>query len=37
MRMQSVTQERPERMAEQSEKCATLLADAHCEVLAYAC
>ena len=37
MRMQSVTQEELERMDEQSEKCATLLADAQCDVLAYAC
>ncbi|WP_232701977.1 maleate cis-trans isomerase family protein [Halobacterium wangiae] len=37
MRMQSVTQEELERMDEQSEHCATLLSDAHCDVLAYAC
>lgn len=37
MRMQSVTQEELERMDEQSEDCATLLSDAHCDVLAYAC
>lgn len=37
MRMQSVTQEELERMDEQSEHCATLLSDARCDVLAYAC
>lgn len=37
MRMQSVTQEELERMDEQSERCATLLSDARCDVLAYAC
>lgn len=37
MRMQSVTQEELERMDEQSKHCATLLSDAHCDVLAYAC
>lgn len=37
MRMQSVTQEELERMDEQSEHCATLLSDAKCDVLAYAC
>ncbi|ELY50917.1 maleate cis-trans isomerase family protein [Natronolimnohabitans innermongolicus] len=37
MRMQSVTQEELERMDAQSEECATLLSDAHCDVLAYAC
>lgn len=37
MRMQSVTQEELERMDEQSEQCATLLSDARCDVLAYAC
>ncbi|QSW97689.1 maleate cis-trans isomerase family protein [Haloterrigena alkaliphila] len=37
MRMQSVTQEELERMDEQSEDCATLLSDARCDVLAYAC
>jgi len=37
MRMQSVTQEELERMDEQSIECATLLSDAHCDVLAYAC
>jgi len=37
MRMQSVTQEELERMDEQSEECATLLSDARCDVLAYAC
>ncbi|GAB7019818.1 maleate cis-trans isomerase family protein [Halostagnicola bangensis] len=37
MRMQSVTQEELERMDEQSERCATLLSDARCNVLAYAC
>lgn len=37
MRMQSVTQEELERMDEQSETCATLLSDARCDVLAYAC
>lgn len=37
MRMQSVTQEELERMDEQSEHCATLLSDAQCDVLAYAC
>jgi len=37
MRMQSVTQEELEQMDEQSLECATLLSDAHCDVLAYAC
>ncbi|MFC6722927.1 Asp/Glu racemase [Halobium palmae] len=37
MRMQSVTQEELERMDEQSERSATLLSDANCDVLAYAC
>lgn len=37
MRMQSVTPEELERMDAQSEDCATLLSDAHCDVLAYAC
>ncbi|EMA37292.1 Asp/Glu/hydantoin racemase [Halococcus hamelinensis 100A6] len=37
MRMQSVTQEELERMDEHSEDCATLLSDARCDVLAYAC
>ncbi|WP_144905097.1 maleate cis-trans isomerase family protein [Halobellus captivus] len=37
MRMQSVTQEELARMDEQSEDCATLLSDARCDVLAYAC
>lgn len=37
MRMQSVTTEELERMDEQSEKCATLLSDARCDVIAYAC
>lgn len=37
MRMQSVTQEELEQMDEQSEHCATLLSDARCDVLAYAC
>jgi maleate isomerase len=37
MRMQEVTQEELERMDAQSEDCAALLADAHCDVLAYAC
>ncbi|WP_226043078.1 aspartate/glutamate racemase family protein [Natrinema sp. DC36] len=37
MRMQSVTQEELEQMDEQSERCATLLSDARCDVLAYAC
>ncbi|MDB2238984.1 MULTISPECIES: maleate cis-trans isomerase family protein [Halorubrum] len=37
MRMQSVTQEELERMDEQSLDCATLLSDARCDVLAYAC
>lgn len=37
MRMQSVTQEELEQMDEQSEHSATLLSDAHCDVLAYAC
>lgn len=37
MRMQSVTQEELEHMDEQSEHCATLLSDARCDVLAYAC
>lgn len=37
MRMQSVTQEELERMDEQSEECATMLSDARCDVLAYAC
>lgn len=37
MRMQSVTQEELERMDEQSERCAALLADARCDVQAYAC
>jgi maleate isomerase len=37
MRMQSVTQEELERMDNQSKDCATLLSDAHCDVLAYAC
>ncbi len=37
MRMQSVTQEELERMDDQSEHCATLLSDARCDVLAYAC
>lgn len=37
MRMQNVTQEELERMDEQSEDCATLLSDARCDVLAYAC
>lgn len=37
MRMQSVTQEELERMDAQSEDCAALLADARCDVLAYAC
>lgn len=37
MRMQSVTQEELERMDEQSEESATLLSDARCDVLAYAC
>jgi maleate isomerase len=37
MRMQSVTQEELERMDAQSEDCAGLLADARCDVQAYAC
>lgn len=37
MRMQSVTQEELERMDDQSEDCATLLSDARCDVIAYAC
>ncbi|MGQ4556671.1 aspartate racemase/maleate isomerase family protein [Halobellus sp. GM3] len=37
MRMQSVTQEELARMDEQSVDCATLLSDARCDVLAYAC
>ncbi|WP_129116052.1 maleate cis-trans isomerase family protein [Halegenticoccus tardaugens] len=37
MRMQSVTQEELENMDDQSERSATLLSDAHCDVLAYAC
>jgi maleate isomerase len=37
MRMQSVTQEELERMDDQSEDCATLLSDARCDVLSYAC
>lgn len=37
MRMQSVTEEELEKMDEQSEQCATLLSDARCDVLAYAC
>ncbi|WP_049954842.1 maleate cis-trans isomerase family protein [Halostagnicola larsenii] len=37
MRMQSVTQEELEQMDEQSKHCATLLSDARCDVLAYAC
>ncbi|MDZ7702511.1 MAG: Asp/Glu racemase [Halobacteriales archaeon] len=37
MRMQSVTQEELERMDSQSEDCAALLADARCDVQAYAC
>ena len=37
MRMQSVTQEELERMDSQSEESATLLSDARCDVLAYAC
>ncbi|MFB6096215.1 MAG: Asp/Glu racemase [Haloferacaceae archaeon] len=37
MRMQSVTQEELERMDEQSEECATMLSDARCDVMAYAC
>ena len=37
MRMQSVTQEELERMDDQSEACAGLLADARCDVQAYAC
>lgn len=37
MRMQSVTQEELERMDAQSEESATLLSDARCDVLAYAC
>ena len=37
MRMQSVTQEELERMDAKSEDCAALLADARCDVQAYAC
>ncbi|WP_303659905.1 maleate cis-trans isomerase family protein [Haladaptatus salinisoli] len=37
MRMRNVTQEELERMDDQSERSATLLSDAHCDVLAYAC
>lgn len=37
MRMQEVTQEELERMDAQSEDCADLLADARCDVQAYAC
>lgn len=37
MRMQSVTEEELERMDEQSIDCATMLSDAQCDVLAYAC
>ncbi|SEP01205.1 maleate isomerase [Halogranum amylolyticum] len=37
MRMQNVTQEELEQMDDQSEQSATLLSDAHCDVLAYAC
>lgn len=37
MRMQSVTQEELARMDDQSKDCATLLSDAHCDILAYAC
>ncbi|RJT07913.1 Asp/Glu racemase [Halococcus sp. IIIV-5B] len=37
MRMQEVTPEELRRMDEQSEKCAIELADARCDVLAYAC
>ena len=37
MRMQSVTQEELERMDSRSEECAALLADARCDVQAYAC
>ena len=37
MRMQSVTQEELEQMDAQSEQCAALLADARCDVQAYAC
>jgi maleate isomerase len=37
MRMQEVTQESLERMDAQSEECAGLLADARCDVQAYAC
>lgn len=37
MRMQSVTQEELERMDSESEHCAALLADARCDVQAYAC
>ena len=37
MRMQSVTQEELEKMDAQSEECAALLADARCDVQAYAC
>lgn len=37
MRMQSVTQEELERMDDQSKDCATLLSDARCDVVAYAC
>lgn len=37
MRMQSVTQEELERMDDQSKDSATLLSDARCDVLAYAC
>lgn len=37
MRMQSVTEEELECMDEQSERCATLLSDARCDVIGYAC
>ncbi|MFD1600457.1 maleate cis-trans isomerase family protein [Halobellus rarus] len=37
MRMQNVTQEELERMDDQSERSATLLSDARCDVVAYAC
>ncbi|QIO24934.1 aspartate/glutamate racemase family protein [Haloarcula sp. JP-L23] len=37
MRMQSVTEEELEQMDDQSEQCATLLSDARCDVLVYAC
>lgn len=35
--MQEVTLEELERMDDQSKDCATLLSDARCDVLAYAC